>query len=184
MIVERRRETAIRSLIVYLGEKDEDLFKEHLDDVDNNVMKIGIARGATNFDPASTSIIIKGTEVLQDLDQPNSFTPHNTAPPTPASALSLPPGTNLSTEENVPPPMITAAQVCRELRSLHPSKAAGPDGVSPRLLKVCSLLLRDPLKRIFNLSGKQERVSRLWKTSGIIPTNHTLEGRMTSGQSP
>ncbi|KAI3360683.1 hypothetical protein L3Q82_002553 [Scortum barcoo] len=64
---------------------------------------------------------------------------------------------------------ITAAQVCGELRRLRPSKAAGPDGVSPRLLKACARELGHPLQRIFNLSLGQGRVPQLWKTSCIIP---------------
>ncbi|KTG03254.1 hypothetical protein cypCar_00039205, partial [Cyprinus carpio] len=44
--VEGRREAAIRSLVVFLRENEEDLFKEHLDDGDiaNEVMKIIITR--------------------------------------------------------------------------------------------------------------------------------------------
>ncbi|XP_029924862.1 alpha-1B adrenergic receptor-like [Myripristis murdjan] len=41
-------------------------------------------------------------------------------------------------EETPSLPTITAAQVCGELRRLRPSKTAGPDGVSPRLLKACA----------------------------------------------
>ncbi|KAI3355422.1 hypothetical protein L3Q82_018263 [Scortum barcoo] len=78
-------------------------------------------------------------------------------------------------EDTSPPPpltpsmTITAAQVCGELRRLRPSKAAGPDGVSPRLLKACARELGHPLQRIFNLSLGQGRVPQLWKTSCIIP---------------
>ncbi|RXN24912.1 male-specific lethal 3-like protein [Labeo rohita] len=72
-------------------------------------------------------------------------------------------------KESVIIPMITRAQVCRELRRLRPSKAAGPDEVSPRLLKVCVLELGDLLQRIVILSLEQGRVLRLWKTSCIIP---------------
>ncbi|KAI3351071.1 hypothetical protein L3Q82_005638 [Scortum barcoo] len=59
--------------------------------------------------------------------------------------------------------------VKKMLRRLRPSKAAGPDGVSPRLLKACARELGHPLQRIFNLSLGQGRVPQLWKTSCIIP---------------
>ncbi|KAI3367157.1 hypothetical protein L3Q82_008214 [Scortum barcoo] len=68
-------------------------------------------------------------------DHPNPFTPLITAAPT----LLLPQAVTSKKEDTSPPPpltpsmTITAAQVCGELRRLRPSKAAGPDGVSPRL---------------------------------------------------
>ncbi|XP_034721379.1 uncharacterized protein LOC117940105 [Etheostoma cragini] len=72
--VEKRREVAIRGLMVYRREKEEDLFKEQLDggDIVNEVMKIVISRGATLSDPTSASIFIEGTEVLRDLDVPRA----------------------------------------------------------------------------------------------------------------
>ncbi|KAI3356593.1 hypothetical protein L3Q82_017793, partial [Scortum barcoo] len=105
-------------------------------------------------------------------DHPNPFTPLNTAAPT-LGAL-LPQAVTSKKEDTSPPPLtppttITAAQVCGELRRLRPSKAAGPDGVSPRLLKACARELGHPLQRIFNLSLGQGRVPQLWKTSCIIP---------------
>ncbi|KAA8589269.1 hypothetical protein FQN60_012634, partial [Etheostoma spectabile] len=67
--VEKRR----GGLMVYLTEKDEDLFKK-LDggDIVNEVMKIVISRGATMSDSTSARIFIEGTEVLQDLDVPRA----------------------------------------------------------------------------------------------------------------
>uniref|UniRef100_A0A8C4SNG4 Reverse transcriptase domain-containing protein n=1 Tax=Erpetoichthys calabaricus TaxID=27687 RepID=A0A8C4SNG4_ERPCA len=88
------------------------------------------------------------------------------------SPQSIAPSTHPSADTSIgetSPPIITTAQVSRELRRLRASKAAGPDGVSPRLLKVCALELGGPLQRIFNLSLEQGRVLRLWKTSCITP---------------
>lgn len=68
---------------------------------------------------------------------------------------------NTSTEENVPTPTITAAEVCRELRRFHPSKTAGPDRVSPQLQKACTLEVGNPLQHIFNLSLEHGRVPKL-----------------------
>lgn len=72
--VERRREAAIRSLMVQLRENEEDLFKERLDDGNNTneVMKIIITRGATIADPISARIVIEGTELQEDLDIPRA----------------------------------------------------------------------------------------------------------------
>src|SRR4029434_2142808 len=50
------------------------------------------------------------------------------------------------------PPSHHGGQVTGELRRLRPRKAAGPDGVCPRLLKVCAVELGEPLLHLFNLS--------------------------------
>lgn len=67
------------------------------------------------------------------------------------------------------PVTITAAQVSCQLRRICASKAAGPDGVSPRLLKACAAELGQPLQHIFNLSLRQGKVPTQWKTSCIVP---------------
>ncbi|XP_036004042.1 sterile alpha motif domain-containing protein 3-like isoform X2 [Fundulus heteroclitus] len=66
--VETRREAAIRGLMVYLKEKEEQLFKEEDGDGDSTdqLMKIVTARGGS--DPAHAKIVIEGTEVLTDVD--------------------------------------------------------------------------------------------------------------------
>ncbi|XP_034538945.1 uncharacterized protein LOC117812354 [Notolabrus celidotus] len=75
--VEIRREVAIRCLVVYLGENEDNLL-EYVDsesqtgDLEGRVMKILVTKGATASDPASATIIIEGTEVLQGLDVPRA----------------------------------------------------------------------------------------------------------------
>ncbi|CAM4608363.1 hypothetical protein PO909_034008 [Leuciscus waleckii] len=72
--LERRREAVIRSIMVHLRDKEDDLFKERLDDGDNTNerMKIIIARGATTSDPTNARIVIEGTELQEDLDVPRA----------------------------------------------------------------------------------------------------------------
>lgn len=60
-------------------------------------------------------------------------------------------------------------QVERELRKLHQGKAAGTDGICPRVLRVCANQLSGVLQRLFNLSLSLERVPVLWKTSCLVP---------------
>ncbi|XP_060773208.1 uncharacterized protein LOC132883512 isoform X2 [Neoarius graeffei] len=66
--VERRREAAIRCLVVYLGEKEEDLFKMYSDmeeleaDLVMQVMKIAI------ISDGCATIVIEGTKVLEGFD--------------------------------------------------------------------------------------------------------------------
>ncbi|XP_039885343.1 sterile alpha motif domain-containing protein 3-like [Simochromis diagramma] len=73
--VETRREVAIRCLMVYLKEKEEDLFREQLDGEEQfpeEVVKIVVTRRAAVSLPAVAKIVIEGTAVLEDLDVPRA----------------------------------------------------------------------------------------------------------------
>lgn len=59
--------------------------------------------------------------------------------------------------------------VRRHLMSLHSGKAAGPDGVLPRVLKACAPQLCGVLSQVFSLSLDLQRVPVLWKTSFLVP---------------
>ncbi|XP_061838112.2 uncharacterized protein [Nerophis lumbriciformis] len=65
--IEMRRETIIRSLILYLGEKEEELFEDCLEDsrsdVSNHILKILVVHGADE-DPVDVSILVEGHEIL------------------------------------------------------------------------------------------------------------------------
>ncbi|KAI3363872.1 hypothetical protein L3Q82_001474 [Scortum barcoo] len=60
--------------------------------------------------------------------------------------------------------------LCTENRA---RKAAGPDGISSRLLKSCADQLCGIFGYTFNLSLKLGRVPQLWKTSCIVPVPKT-----------
>lgn len=64
---------------------------------------------------------------------------------------------------------ITADKVRKELERLNQSKSAGPDGISPCVLKACARQLCGVLQHLFNLSLHFQRVPLLWKTSCLIP---------------
>ena len=64
---------------------------------------------------------------------------------------------------------ITEAEVCREFSKKDPSKAAGPDGLSPKILKLCSSQLAYVFACIFNTSFKTKSVPAIWKKSCIVP---------------
>ncbi|KAI4899250.1 hypothetical protein NFI96_000608 [Prochilodus magdalenae] len=77
-----------------------------------------------------------------------------------------------------PPPVtstvnLTADQVRRQLQRLHMNKAAGPDGVPPRVLKACATQLCGVLQHVFNMSLCLQRVPVMWKTSCIVPVPKT-----------
>ena len=65
-----------------------------------------------------------------------------------------------STEDTscLPLMTVTAGQVKRQLERLHHQKAAGPDGISPRILKTCASQLSPVLQHLYNLSLGQERI--------------------------
>lgn len=52
---------------------------------------------------------------------------------------------------------------------INPHKASGPDGVSGKLLKVCSSQLCNVFTKLFQLFFDAHFVPRVWKTSTIIP---------------
>ena len=64
---------------------------------------------------------------------------------------------------------ITKEEVARDLRKINVRKACGPDGLSPRLLNVCSLELCDIFHILFNESVFSGEIPYLWKTAIIIP---------------
>ncbi|XP_054865475.1 uncharacterized protein LOC129348636 [Amphiprion ocellaris] len=94
--------------------------------------------------------------------------PSSSHPPPPPSPLPLPPSPCLS---------ITADQVRSELKKIKTRKAAGPDGISSRLLRDCADQLCQVLLHIFNLSLSLERVPVLWKTSCLVPVSKTRNPR-------
>ena len=57
------------------------------------------------------------------------------------------------------------------LSSLDPSKAPGPDGISPSVFKYCALALTPPLYILFTKSIQSCELPRQWKLHLIIPVH-------------
>ncbi|XP_075884635.1 uncharacterized protein LOC142889826 isoform X1 [Nelusetta ayraudi] len=66
--IEARRDAVIRALILYLGEKEGDLFdncwQDNCSDVTLHVIKVLVIDGADGEDPVDASIILEGMEML------------------------------------------------------------------------------------------------------------------------
>ena len=53
--------------------------------------------------------------------------------------------------------------------TLDPSKAKGPDGIHPRLLKETAAEIAEPLTRIFQMSIASKTIPSDWKTANVMP---------------
>ncbi|KAK3098188.1 hypothetical protein FSP39_017040 [Pinctada imbricata] len=84
------------------------------------------------------------------------------------SGKTLPPSIN-----NVSPVLqaiaIPTPDVKDFLNCLDISKAVGPDGLSPRLLKEAANVLAPPMCKLFNYSLKLKQFPTSWKVANIIP---------------
>ncbi|KAI4898966.1 hypothetical protein NFI96_016196 [Prochilodus magdalenae] len=123
------------------------------------------------FDTASSDLPLPDSSAAW----PQQPTPLH-APPPPDS---LPPSCDGPLHTPSPPPPVSstvnfsADQVRRQLQRLHMNKAAGPDGVPPRVLKACATQLCGVLQHVFNMSLCLQRVPVMWKTSCIVPVPKT-----------
>ncbi|XP_072028470.1 uncharacterized protein [Amphiura filiformis] len=64
---------------------------------------------------------------------------------------------------------IEESDVLEILCSLDTSKAAGPDGISPRLLKECASQIAHPLCHIFNCSLSSGKLPSIWLKANVVP---------------
>ena len=64
---------------------------------------------------------------------------------------------------------VTENDVCREFKKLNTTKAAGPDGIPAKVLKVCCQELSEIYCFIYNKSFTTQTVPTQWKCSSIIP---------------
>ena len=63
----------------------------------------------------------------------------------------------------------TNEQALKEFRRQRPSKAAGLDGISPKVIRMCSSQLCEIFCTIFNLSFQCGVIPDIWKSSCIVP---------------
>ena len=71
----------------------------------------------------------------------------------------------------------STAQVRRELRRIKARNAAGPDGISSRLLNSCADELCGVVEHVFSLSLKLRVVPQLWENSCVVPVNKTAHAK-------
>ena len=56
-----------------------------------------------------------------------------------------------------------------QVLSLDCTKSAGPDGISPKLLRLAGNTIGPSLTKLFNKSFGSEKVPNLWKEANITP---------------
>ena len=66
-------------------------------------------------------------------------------------------------------PLISKLEVSNIFKSLASNKASGHDSLSPRILKVCSPHLFNPLYKLINLSIAYSVFPSSWKIADVIP---------------
>ena len=64
---------------------------------------------------------------------------------------------------------ITTTDICDAISVLEVSKASGPDGISPRLIKEAKHELLLPLQHIFNMSLQKSVFPDGWKKANVVP---------------
>ena len=69
-------------------------------------------------------------------------------------------------EQFIPPlaeVQVTEREVLNILNSLDPNKSSGPDKIPIKLLKMCALLIANPLSKLFNKSLESGKFPAVWK---------------------
>ena len=73
---------------------------------------------------------------------------------------------------------LSEKNIIDHLKILNLSKASGPDGISPRMLKHTALSISQVLAKLFNLYLRTSYFSLSWKQANVIPVfkkgNHNL----------
>jgi hypothetical protein len=79
---------------------------------------------------------------------------------------------------------ITEQEVIDMLKGVDPSKAYGPDGISPRLLKEAGGTIAGSLARLFNLSLVTGIFPATWKLANILPIYKKADPSTTTNYRP
>ena len=79
------------------------------------------------------------------------------------------PAVTRETQALIPDMQITTSQIINKIRALKEKSAPGPDGISPRLLKIAQKELAGPLKILFQHSINTGIVPKDWRHAKVVP---------------
>ena len=89
--------------------------------------------------------------------------------------LPLPPFRHLS-DNSLHNLVLIEKDIIDALKTLKVSKASGPDGISPRMLKHTALSISPVLAKLFNLSLQTSYFPLIWKQGNVIPVGLFKKG--------
>jgi hypothetical protein len=120
-------------------------------------------------DSCIPSLIDKNTVISDNLGKAellnNFFSSHSNIDTTNASL----PNNIDRPDEIINTVLLNENEVCDILKSLDPEKAVGPDGISPKLLKMCATIITPSLTKLFNLSLRTCKFPTSWKLANVLP---------------
>ena len=79
------------------------------------------------------------------------------------------PNTNHMPDQMLSDLVIPETEILDLLKSIDTSKATGPDGISPRMLKEAATVIYPSFTRIINLSLSFCQVPKEWKKAHVLP---------------
>jgi hypothetical protein len=72
-------------------------------------------------------------------------------------------------QQNMPPITVSQQDVLKKIRALRKDAAAGPDGLTPRVLKEFEAQLAKPLEILFNKSILTGEIPEDWRKANVTP---------------
>jgi hypothetical protein len=70
------------------------------------------------------------------------------------------------------------------LANFNVSKAVGPDGISPRVLKECAVQIVSPLCHVFNLSLRSGVLPMDWLKANVVPVHKKSDKQQAENYRP
>ena len=83
--------------------------------------------------------------------------------------LTSMPNVHRETNEKIEFVSITRQKIVDKIKNLRENSAPGPDGITPKLLKIAAHEISLPLKLIFELSLRLHQVPSTWKHTTVVP---------------
>ena len=97
---------------------------------------------------------------------------------------AIDPHDQIKTAHSIPDFVVTEQEVIDQLKIIDPSKAYGPVGVIPRLLKEAGDAIAKPLAKLFNMSLRRGIFPTDWKLANILPIFKKNDPSLTENYRP
>ena len=94
------------------------------------------------------------------------------------------PNEPINCEFNIDSVIVTTKEVEDLLSSIDISKSIGPDGVHPRILKECAVVIAPSLTKLFNMSLTKGVFPKQWKVANVTPVHKKDAKSLTNNYRP